>query len=106
MSLSYDSIVQRCADEPASMPKIRYSFVPIADIASKPTNAVVDVIGVVSDVSAVTKCARPPPRRAARDAQPTRRPADAPRRLRRAGSSPRRGASSPSGRPSWPTTAA
>ena len=28
MSLGYDSVVQLCADEPQSMPKIRYAFVP------------------------------------------------------------------------------
>jgi len=55
MSLSYDSIVQLCADEPASLPKIRYTFVPLAEIADKPTNANVDVIGVVSDVSGAMK---------------------------------------------------
>jgi len=55
MSLGYDGIVQLCADEPASMPKIRYSFVPISEMANKPPNAVVDVIGIVSDVSPVTK---------------------------------------------------
>ena len=55
MNLSYDSIVQLCADEPASMPKIRYAFVPLAEVADKPTNANVDVIGVVSDVSGAMK---------------------------------------------------
>ena len=55
MSLSYDSIVQLCADEPASLPKIRYSLVPLAEIADKVTNSNVDVIGVVSDVSGAQK---------------------------------------------------
>jgi replication factor A1 len=55
MSLSYDSILQLCADEPASLPKIRYSLVPLAEIADKVTNSNVDVIGVVSDVSGAQK---------------------------------------------------
>ena len=55
MSLSYDSIVQLCADEPASLPKIRYSLVPLAEIADKVTNSNVDVMGVVSDVSGAQK---------------------------------------------------
>eukprot|EP00320_Phaeocystis_rex_P019017 CAMPEP_0119076388 /NCGR_PEP_ID=MMETSP1178-20130426/86431_1 /TAXON_ID=33656 /ORGANISM="unid sp, Strain CCMP2000" /LENGTH=632 /DNA_ID=CAMNT_0007058665 /DNA_START=36 /DNA_END=1934 /DNA_ORIENTATION=+ len=55
MSLTYDSIVQLCADEPASVPKIRYTFVPLGEVAEKPTNANVDVIGVVSDVSGAMK---------------------------------------------------
>lgn len=55
MSLGYDSVVQLCADEPQSMPKIRYTFVPLAEVADKPTNANVDVIGVVSDVSGAMK---------------------------------------------------
>ena len=55
MSLSYDSILQLCADEPASLPKIRYSLVPLAEIADKVTNSNVDVIGVVSDVSSAQK---------------------------------------------------
>lgn len=55
MSLSYDSIVQLCADEPASLPKVRYSLTPLAEIANKVTHSNVDVIGVVSDVSGAQK---------------------------------------------------
>ena len=40
------------------IPTVRYSFVPIAEIASKPADKVVDVIGVVSQVR-VPRCPSP-----------------------------------------------
>jgi len=55
MSLGFDTIVQM-ADEQDScaMPAVRYSFVQIASIADKPTNAIVDVLGVATSISPVT----------------------------------------------------
>ena len=55
MSLGYDSQVQLCVDQSAPLPKVRYAFVPIADIAARPVNATVDVLGVVQSVSPVSR---------------------------------------------------
>ena len=52
VTLSYDTQLQLCADEPASRPKTHYRFCSIGDIANRPKDATVDVIGVVSQVSA------------------------------------------------------
>ena len=54
ITLTYDTQIQLCADEPPSKPKTHYRFCTVADIASRPKDAVVDVIGVVSNVSAAT----------------------------------------------------
>ena len=53
INLGFDSMVQLSTDDGSALPKIRYTFVPIAEVADKPTNAVIDVIGVVTDVSPV-----------------------------------------------------
>jgi len=60
INLGFDSMVQLSTDDGSALPKIRYTFVPIAEVADKPTNAVIDVIGVVTDVSPVQKCAQSP----------------------------------------------
>jgi replication factor A1 len=54
ITLSYESQLQLCVDEPDVKPKMHYRFVQIADIESRPVNAIVDILGVVSNVSAAT----------------------------------------------------
>lgn len=55
MALGFDSHMQLCTDQDVTLPLVRYSFVPIADIANKATNAVVDVIGVASEIAAIVR---------------------------------------------------
>jgi replication factor A1 len=52
ITLTFETQIPLCADEPPSKPKVHYRFCPIGDITSRPKDAVVDVIGVVSNVSA------------------------------------------------------
>lgn len=54
ITLNFDTTLQLVADADDFKPKVHYSFVPIGDIASRPANATVDVLGVVTDVSAAT----------------------------------------------------
>ena len=54
ITLTYDTQLQVCADEPDSKPKIHYRFVQISDMESRPANAIVDVLGVVTNVSGCT----------------------------------------------------
>ena len=54
ITFTYDTQLQLCADEPVSKPKVHFRFCNIADIANRPANSVVDIIGVVSNVSACT----------------------------------------------------
>ena len=54
ITLSYDTQVQHCADAPAARPKTHFRFCAVADIASRPKDAIVDVLGVVSQVSLCT----------------------------------------------------
>lgn len=51
MVINNGTVIEKCKqDESKDIPKIEYNFVPIKDIAEKATNAVIDVIGVCSDV--------------------------------------------------------
>lgn len=55
ITLSFDTQVQLCEDEPgAKRPKTHFRFCPIGDVALRPKDAMVDVIGVVSQVSQLT----------------------------------------------------
>ena len=54
ITFTFDTQVQLCADEPISKPKVHYRFCPIGEMANRPKDALVDVIGVVSNVSAAT----------------------------------------------------
>ena len=51
MTLNSDSFVQLAPDQEVALPTIRYTFVKVADIEGRATNAIVDVIGVVSEVA-------------------------------------------------------
>lgn len=54
VTFNFDTQVQLCADEPISKPKVHYRFTPIDLMTKRPKDANVDVIGVVSNVSACT----------------------------------------------------
>ena len=54
ITFNFDTQVQLCADEPISKPKVHYRFTPIDLMTKRPKDANVDVIGVVSNVSACT----------------------------------------------------
>lgn len=54
ITLTFETQLQLCADELATKPKVHYRFVPIGDIALRPKDSVVDIIGVVSNISAPT----------------------------------------------------
>ena len=54
ITFTYDTQIQLCADEPVSKPKTHFRFCNISDIANRPANSVVDIIGVVSNVSTCT----------------------------------------------------
>ena len=55
ISFSFDTQIQLCAEaEALAKPKVHYRFCAIGDIANRPPNAIIDVIGVVNSVSACT----------------------------------------------------
>ncbi len=54
ISLGYETQVQLCADEPEAAIKVHYRFVTIGDVAARPVNSTVDVIGIVHGVQPVT----------------------------------------------------
>ena len=54
ITLTYDTQIQLCEEAAAAKPKTHYRFVSVADIGSRPKDALVDVLGVVTDVSAAT----------------------------------------------------
>lgn len=54
ISLNLDSQIEVYDDE-VVMPMVHYSFVSIADIESKPLNSVVDILGVVDNISPPAK---------------------------------------------------
>lgn len=57
MTFTANTIVAECMDDVSSMPTVKYDFVPITDIADKPANTLLDVIGVckmASDVQELT----------------------------------------------------
>lgn len=49
--LESSSIVQYCSDEDASIPQQQFNFIPITEVENMQGNAMVDVIGVVVEVS-------------------------------------------------------
>ena len=57
INLDASSRIEETADDPA-IPKIAYNFTPISKIADLPTGTVIDVIGMVREVSDMTTVAR------------------------------------------------
>ena len=54
ITLGFETQLQEVAAAEQVKATIHYNFVPIGDIASRPANATVDVMGVVTDVSAAS----------------------------------------------------
>ncbi|XP_058119012.1 replication protein A 70 kDa DNA-binding subunit [Anopheles ziemanni] len=51
MTMTNDTIVQKCTDADGAMPEIQYNFVPISQIANLEPNALVDIIGMCKEAS-------------------------------------------------------
>ncbi|KFB42188.1 AGAP001421-PA-like protein [Anopheles sinensis] len=49
MTMTNDTIVQKCTDADGAMPEIQYNFVPISQIANLEPNALVDIIGMCKE---------------------------------------------------------
>lgn len=55
MSLNFDSHIELCDDQAVALPMVRYNFTKIADVAARPTNAIVDIVGVASEIAPVAR---------------------------------------------------
>jgi replication factor A1 len=56
LHLGLDTQLMPCEDDASAMlPSIHFNFTSIADIATRPANATVDVIGVVNNVTGITR---------------------------------------------------
>lgn len=55
MTMTSETLIQPCNEDTEAIPKLRYDFVPISEIAEKEANSIVDVIACCKDASDVTK---------------------------------------------------
>ncbi|KAG5670389.1 hypothetical protein PVAND_000658 [Polypedilum vanderplanki] len=54
MTMSSETQIQPCSDDTSSIPKIKYNLVSISDLAGKPKDDIVDVIGIAREIGQVT----------------------------------------------------
>lgn len=55
MTMNSDTQIQPCIEEYSSIPKMKYDLVTITDLADKPADSVVDVIGICKEAGPVQK---------------------------------------------------
>lgn len=55
MTVGSDTQIQLCNEDTMSIPKLRYDFISIAEIADKSADSAVDIIGIVKEASEATK---------------------------------------------------
>jgi replication factor A1 len=53
LTLDENSIIEVCNDQSGAIPRVHYSFVPLANIAECASNTIIDVIGIVSETAEV-----------------------------------------------------